>query len=499
MEKTAAKSYKDPAMNRLVTNKSNWNKEVSSFINDLIHLKKMLNGSPSKFYTQRSSIVKPIPADPATIIGSLMGDFQEIVNRGNAIVQEQIDFVTARNRRKGEQALNKLEKTHGPDTQAPPPTAPAGVDLAKQLGASDNMSYYLISEASNPLTRFFSRLLSPGIGFGEAGRIRKLRVSLLNSMVTIYKDLKSLQSKIVPFFSGPESIKETILILDKIENGLIFILAGLKSYSDILPKGAVDTGGKIESKKESGSESTDTETVQPQMDAATLSRFNEADKQAMEIIRDIQANGNIKGVVGLPALRNLAGKYSKSSPKEKESLWAELFQQYHQAVIQACANRKIPPQRSFADILAMQTQTIATVSAHDQLQIVAQNLLGKWRHQLSMSDKTSALRLDVYKIAGEARKISNTIMDKLEDGLNTIEINKFMEELIEQISKIRELMNILNTTTKGMGYQPQFVDMLQRGRLGDHGVNINQKQKEQLNKLLEQKRINDISKMIYRK
>src|SRR5574338_50285 len=118
--KTARKPSSDPVQEKLRQNKALWNKEVSTFVNDLIHLKKMMNGWPSKFHKERSRIVDPIPADPATIIGSLAGDFQEIAQKGNSIVQEQVNY--AKNRRKKQPKQLNLPF---PQQQQQTPSTPA--------------------------------------------------------------------------------------------------------------------------------------------------------------------------------------------------------------------------------------------------------------------------------------------------------------------------------------------------------------------------------------
>src|ERR1700676_5491360 len=122
MEKTARKSSTDPVQERLRQNKANLNKDISAFVNDLIHLKKLMNGWPSKFFKERSKITSPLPADPATIIGALAGDFQEIVSKGNGIIQEQLNY--AKNRRQ-KQVKPTLPQTPPANDLAAPPAAPA--------------------------------------------------------------------------------------------------------------------------------------------------------------------------------------------------------------------------------------------------------------------------------------------------------------------------------------------------------------------------------------
>jgi len=484
-----AKSPPDAVQQKLRQNKAILNKETSSFINNLINFKKLMNGAPNLFFKEKSKIINPIPADPATIIGSLAGDFQDIVSKSNAIIQEQLNYSKNRRRKQVAKPMATQQPT-GASTEAPKP------DLAKQLAASDHASeYYLISEASNPLSRFFYRLLNPGIGLNtEKARIRKYRISLLNSTLQIYKDLKKMQKAVVG--SGPQSIFVASQLLSKVENNYVFLANGLQAFKEQMPQGVADTGGQIDVspdlKEEVATKSTDS-LVSPTGSPDVL--------LGMEAIRDIQANSNnFKGSLGMPALRILATKFYNASPKEKEVLAPEFISSYKQIIIQICADKKIPPQNSFADILAMETSSPkpVTSSANDQLQVVAQNFLGKLQHKINPFDKTSAIRLDIYKVAGESRKMADKIMDLLQNGLDPNALGSLVQDLGNNFMKMKTMMNGLNSTIKGQGNQPQFMNMLERGRLGDHDVDLNQKQKQELNKMLERKQMRELTKMYSR-
>jgi hypothetical protein len=113
---------------------------------------------------------------------------------------------------------------------------------------------------------------------------------------------------------------------------------------------------------------------------------------------------------------------------------------------------------------------------------------------MSPFDKTSSLRLDIYKIANETRKILDKIMNLLEDGLDVASLTPLMTEVGSNIYKMRSIMHALNSTIKGQGNQSQFMNMLQSGRLGDHSVNLSPKQKADLEKMLERKQLRDITK-----
>src|SRR5690348_6395186 len=103
MIKVVAKPSTDPLQEKLRQSKKIWNKQVSEFADNLFRLKDMMNGKPSKFYPEKSSIKEPIPGDPVTIIGSLVGDFQEISQKGNDIVRQQLEYSKSRRKKQPKQ------------------------------------------------------------------------------------------------------------------------------------------------------------------------------------------------------------------------------------------------------------------------------------------------------------------------------------------------------------------------------------------------------------
>ena len=121
------KKSNDPVQQALREKKAKWNKKVSAFIDDLIHVKKMMNGWPSKFLMERSRITEPLPKDPATILGALAGDFSEIVNEGNDIIASQISYSQTRKKKQPKQLNLPL-----PATPTPAPMTPMN-DLSQQL------------------------------------------------------------------------------------------------------------------------------------------------------------------------------------------------------------------------------------------------------------------------------------------------------------------------------------------------------------------------------
>src|SRR5271165_5732707 len=190
MEKTAVKTYKDPALNKIVQEKAALNNVISLLISNIINFKRSFNGYPSKYYKDKIKISTPSPIDLISILNTLTADFQEIANRGVSIIEEQKEFAHNHVKRHSDNVLNRLEQKHGPTAGSP--TKPTGPDLSQQMEQklSENINSELIKladdmwlkyelqvQASNPISRFVTRLFNPKFGFGEGARIRRLRMA----------------------------------------------------------------------------------------------------------------------------------------------------------------------------------------------------------------------------------------------------------------------------------------------------------------------------------
>lgn len=498
MEKNARKRSTDPVQEKLRQDKADWNREVSTFIEAMNQFKKLMNGFPSAIYKQRSRIVDPIPANPTTIISSLVGDFQEVVNKGNSVIEQQLNY--SKNRRKKRPKQPKPLAQQPPTAVAPiePAETPAPAhDLSKQLAPGiASYDYQLISQASNPLSRFFARLLAPGIGTSEGARVRKYRVSLLNAAVQMYRDLKGMQRAIVG--SGPQSIFLASKILDKVEDNWVFLSSGFNTYVETLPGGAKDTGDKI---KPPVDKATPAQVVPNPAGAEVLTDSTVI--EALKAVQDIRAKA--LNYLGHAKLFGDALKFQSAAPDKKLQTARQLLDDYHRALGILAVKKKLTGiPTSFADVDTMQPATPAAQptiaqSSQDQIQVLAQAFLKKLRHQLSPFDKTSSFRLDIYKMAEQNKKLLDKVMNVLEDGMDQEALSVLLEEVGENMKKVRALMRGLSSTIRGQGYQPQFMDLLDKGRMGDHGVELDPKQQERLSKLLQQKQMRELVKMYGRK
>ena len=97
-------------------------------------------------------------------------------------------------------------------------------------------------------------------------------------------------------------------------------------------------------------------------------------------------------------------------------------------------------------------EAVITASpAVNELQSVAQNffkkILDKTKHQ-AWSDPTSANRLHMYKKLGEARVLSNKLMNTIEGDLNTVTIKSFLKDISSKIIDVKDSFSKLGPEAK---------------------------------------------------
>ena len=466
MEKKAQrKSYKDPAMNKIIQEKAAWNKDVSSLINDLIHFKKSMNGWPSKYYKERTRITQPVPVDLSGILNQIAGEFQDIANRGNGILQEQSDFSKAHISKHRQRTLDRLEQTHGP-VDVPKPTTPApgsAPDLNQQLGkglasfegsdliklANDlEIKYFLESQASNPITRFVTRLFNPKFGFGEAARIRRLRMTMLDNCVKAFKTLKVLQAEVVK--SGKQSLVNSHKMMTLVWNYWNIVNRLLITYKALRPGEIKETGGQLEDPElarerriEKGEEAE--EDAKPAKSEAEL--WQEMANENLAMIKDYREHAPflgalVKGVYFHSLNSTVEGILATPKKDQFKALSrSNIGGEYNAAV--ATANQELGTNGQTFKQIVEQYKAKSPAKTAQELR----GQLGKLRHQL-LPGATSGSRLEIYKLIEQIKKDLNTVMDLLEAGFDKDKLGTAISQVNREMSTLRTVMRSLYYSEK---------------------------------------------------
>jgi hypothetical protein len=436
MEKSARKPSQDPVQEKLRQDKSNWNKDVSLFINQVIHFKKLMNGAPNSFYKQKSKITEPIPANPTTIITSLVSDFQDLAQKGSAIVDEQLNY--AKNHRP------KQPKT-APLPGTPAPTVPPANDLSKQLAHFEE-KYQLIAEGSNPLSRLKTRIFTRTRGISEVKRINRMRLDMLQSCNRARKALNKLQVEIVK--GSKESITNSHKLMQQVWNDWAIVARSFSMYKNTLAN-----------KQDQANKSTEL----PNEETFTSKKETLPDQEPDEPSHGLQENSN-----AIEQVKNIVLDFTKYSPK---------LSQTDTATLETAINNYMKASRQFKDNAAnivineynnllTHLNQLSGVSAAsieqavnqvkpanptEPLEATAQKFIKKWlgkkRHQY-LSQNSSSYRLEVFELAGQTREQLNNIMDILEKTLDVEQLDPVISQINKQITNMRMILRSLNLSEK---------------------------------------------------
>lgn len=474
MEKIARKPSMDPAQEKLRQNKAAWNKDVSALVNDLIHFKKMMNGWPSKFFKERTRITEPIPADPSTIIGSLAGDFQDIVNRGNALIQEQINYSKTRRQKQPKNPTAPVLANDTVPATTEVPNAPPTVDLTKQLVAwEQKYDYQLISEASNPISRFLTRLMTPKIGFGEGARIRRLRITLLDACAKTYKDLKKLQNEIVKSSKG--SIVNSHKLMTSVWNHWSIVARTFTMFKSMAPKPVQDSGGELPIPSEIQDEQME-KVRQEQAEETgivTAPVSEELPLYAMDRVKGIISDYSNYGQLfnANPAFQTLESIIDKIkiTPKANrvalilnsniEAVYTKVLSILNQeqgtngASLKEIANQ-LTKKKIQAPVLPVDPSKTASV---EEMLVQAQlkRWLGKTRHQL-LPGGTSGSRLEIYRIIAVIKKDLDDVMNLLQAGFDEQKLSPAIIQVNREITSLRTMIRSLHYSEKPEEIPPAF-------------------------------------------
>ena len=445
LEKTARKPSMDPAQEKLRQHKANWNKEISSFINDVIHIKKMMNGWPSKYYKERSRITAPMPVDANALLGQMASRFNELAQEGNTISQEQAQYSKTRRmprKQQGVETLNKLDEKYGP-TEAPvtppvggaPSAPPAGGDLAKQLSAFEQKyGEELVAEGSNKMTRLWTRLVNPTIGWGSGTKRRRERMNMLKRSAKIYKQLNKLQVRVVAPLFGQESVKDSYEIVHDIKNEWDLIKESFEDYKKLMdPKGGVlgldeeklkqvERGlddSQEEKPQEQGSQSVPPAASNAPAPSAPAGPAGEQlENAANEIRNELRAvqGGKIYSAAAFAPLQASIDKFlaAKLLSPERPAAAQEVINNY-QALLASLSGKFGVPASSLKDLEAV--IQLKDASSEYQLEAVSQAFIKKWigkaRHNM-FPGETSTYRLAIFEASKIAREEMKTLMNLLE-------------------------------------------------------------------------------------
>jgi archaellum component FlaC len=386
----ARKPSSDPKQEKLRQDKSLLNKDVSAFVNKLIHFKKLMNGAPNLFYKQKSKITEPIPANPTTILGSLTSEFQDLMQRGNGIVAEQLDY--AKNHR---QKSPKISKE--PNESLP--------NLTKQL-ASWEQKYELIAEGSNPVSRFLTRRLTRTRGISEKVSVNRMRLNMLLSCTKARKALSKLQIQIVK--GSNESIGESNKIMSHVWSEWSIVARTFNIYKAKIKTQQTESAKALEEQKNT--------VKQPDNESTEL-----PDEKSFSSERETLPGQEPDHTLDQGSEPNL----DNPTTIKPEPI----------------------PVKPKIELIKKPVVPVADTPLETAAQAFVKKWLGKKRHQF-FSQNTSSYRLEIFELAKTIRVILNQVMDLLEKALDIDQLDPLIIQVNKNITSLRMLMRSLNLSEK---------------------------------------------------
>ena len=471
MIKEGRKQSADPVQEKLREHKAKWNKTVSAFIDNLIHLKKLMNGFPSKFHMERARITEGLPQDPGTILGLLASDFNDITTEGNQIIAEQIAYSQTR-KKKQQKQLNLPSVNQSP--QSP--------DLSKQLSLPLSASFeetQMIVEASGRFSRFLSKFKGPWFGDSPEAKANRNRKDLLNAAIELDEILKKLEADTLSY--SPEGIMTAKVLLDtKVDDKLRYLL---KLFSISNPEEKMED--KKDDKKEDKPKPQKDFPVGTPIDQIPEDEIKEktAKQLVKDVIKDFQANYVNFDDIDMELrkqLYDLIEEYRKVPDSVK---MPHIIIDLYRKILSDLNTKRGASAASLSDLFLAK-------KASQDINDVANNFLSKFLartvHKFNPFGSTSSLKLGVYDAIKDSRKQLDLIMDNLEEGFYPEQLSLSLNSLTELIIKIKEGMNILMFKTTGKWSDKQLQEALlekaMSGEFSEYGYNLSEKEKEAFKK-----------------
>jgi len=410
---------RDPIQKALRNRKKVWNKEVKRFVDNVINLKKLINGSPSKFNMEKSRITDPLPQNPSAIIENLINEFSDIATEGNAIVSDQLNYAKSRGMK---------PRTETTEPAIKQPEVVEAPDLSKQLSMPSpltaDVNYELVAQGSGRISRFISKLRDPRHWFGSSTEAeqRRKRLELLDTTKELYDLCSDFQYEILS--TKDDSVLEAMKVMRKIEDKLFQLSGSMEVFLETKEDKKKDDKEDKKSPDKDGKK----DELSPEVSVATgiISDWNRNSSTIANELPDLVVPKMMKLINSFNETESGKPVISKQIIELNNQVMATLSEKHGRAI------------SSLEDVVNM------NVTASENLQIIADKKIRRWlrklRQQLPFAGKYSAIKIEASKAAEELMNMLNGMMDSLEESLNPKDLASKMKDIGD---KYREIVDII--------------------------------------------------------
>lgn len=433
MQKFSRSRALDPVQESLREQKALWNNDVKLFINNLINIKRTINGSPSKFFQEKSKITQPIPSDPVKILNSLAEKYQEISLKGLEIVQKQNEYSASR-----------------------------------------------LKQASNPLSRTWSKFKGPLFHHwrsSDEAKEKSVRLSLLDSFLKCDRILRSMKNRSSFFSSNQDYINSINVLVKSLGSTISFIksVMNIVSYSNepLLPSNNNNTQQTVVTPP-----AVATQSVNEQEDEEYLNKIKFGEKNFFAINASYEHYIQLKdpdselskvfdAIFTQDVLNNLRTLFAEIEATKKPHLKNQLMVKYINLYYSAYNQLKQTILANYPNVDKSQL---------DKGLLHINEDLGTNQVKTAQSTPNfdlSAIKKEVRELSLEAIKEIDEVMDSLE---NSVDIDYVNEKYMYLLSQYRRLYSIINPLTYGLNQTSPFVDY----NILNRPLDLTEEQKERL-------------------
>lgn len=455
MNKTADSNRNISKKRELIEEKAKFNKAVNEFISYMINYKNVQNGKPSTLLNvpQRSDIKYPIPGNPLNVIKHLEDTLKLIDSHGK-------------------QSIKKQE------------------ELSVSKKSSYDYSNNFISNGSNPLTRFWSKLKNISFSDDNEGIIKSFRSSALSALADSYAKFTDVQTDILK--TGPEGIKAANIALnDAVKNFEYF-----KKNKDI----CLSILGQ-ESTEEVENILGDTEENKNLSNLKILESITNDIKLVPKAFAVSAVPDDFKEL--LSAIEELKLKKNESSMQDNNKLVDRIINIYKKMIadLNSKFNINVSSFKEFVEKVT--TSSSDNIKKAENSEILIQKLAKRnierfFRRLMntSFTDKTASAKKIIYTLCEKILFNINKLMDSIEEGFNPEVINDLSKKIDLELNKLKISVYSLNQLISGVNLSEFTVSQIEQGKGLEFKPKLTEKDKDNLKKVLNRKYYSELARIV---
>lgn len=468
MNRLARKQSADPIQEKLRANKSDWNDEVSSLIDDMIQFKKLMNGKPNKFYNEKSKIIDPIPANPNKIIDNLLSRYNSIAQKSTAITKQQIEYSKNRKKKNASYVNNSLH-----------------------------------SEASNILSRMWSRLTNVAVGDSFEAREKRYRMGMLDTLADLYSDLKKFERTlgkgvVITTTPSKEKVRQSQQLFNKINNLWNMLLSAFLEF--LGPEPQLPAG------EQEPAEPTEPAKTEQSKDAP---KEGESAQLAASVEENEISERNDKVLMLKEWLKKAKTEDTFPSPDDSDDplILLRQFQLYDRYASGKTKQDKENAKKHFEKIVLLYKRILQEMIANKRLK-EAENKNKKASSNnnglppvlafgfLGFGGVIGPVTRDMISLSVEIRSEINSAMDSLESAMDQNQLKNLFKSIADKMAQIREKMTrVVNYFVRGSENIDAYTSLLESGDLTGDRIRLTTKERTSLKDSLRKQRLRDLSKM----